>query len=53
MDRAKLLLARTHAAMGNPDLAFPILNGLRALSQDEQTKREAVHTSGELYLQKK
>jgi len=53
MDRAKLLLARTHAAMGNPDLAFPVLSGIRALSQDEQAKREAVHISGELYLQKK
>lgn len=52
-DRGKLLLARTHAAMGNPDLAFPILTGIRALSQDETAKREAVHISGELYLQKK
>ena len=39
--------------MGNPDLALPILTGLRALSQDEVTKREAVHLSGELYFQKK
>jgi len=53
IDRAKLLLARTHAAMGNPDLAFPILTGIRSLSQDETAKREAVHISGELYLQKK
>jgi ABC-type branched-subunit amino acid transport system substrate-binding protein/predicted negative regulator of RcsB-dependent stress response len=53
IDRAKLLLARTHAAMGNPDLAFPILTGIRTLSQDETAKREAVHISGELYLQKK
>ncbi|HEY6085842.1 MAG TPA: tetratricopeptide repeat protein, partial [Nitrospira sp.] len=53
MDRAKLLLARTHAAMGNSDLAFPILMGIRTLSQDETAKREAVHLSGELYLQKK
>ncbi|BFU93957.1 MAG: putative Extracellular ligand-binding receptor [Nitrospira sp.] len=52
-DRGKLLLARTHAAMGNPDLAFPILTGIRTLSQDETAKREAVHISGELYLQKK
>ncbi len=52
-DRGKLLTARTHAAMGNPDLAFPILNGLRALSPDEQVKRDAIHFSGELYLQKK
>jgi ABC-type branched-subunit amino acid transport system substrate-binding protein/predicted negative regulator of RcsB-dependent stress response len=52
-DRGKLMLARTHAAMGNPDLALPILTGLRALSADDVTKREAVHLSGELYFQKK
>jgi branched-chain amino acid transport system substrate-binding protein len=52
-DRGKLMLARTHAAMGNPDLALPILTGLRTLSQDDVTKREAVHLSGELYAQKK
>ena len=52
-DRGKLMLARTHAAMGNPDLALPILTGLRALSQDAVTKREAVHLSGELYFLKK
>jgi ABC-type branched-subunit amino acid transport system substrate-binding protein/outer membrane protein assembly factor BamD (BamD/ComL family) len=52
-DRGKLMLARTHAAMGNPDLALPLLTGLRALSQDDVTKREAVHLSGELYFQKK
>jgi ABC-type branched-subunit amino acid transport system substrate-binding protein/predicted negative regulator of RcsB-dependent stress response len=52
-DRGKLMLARTHAAMGNPDLALPILTGLRAMSQDDVTKREAVHLSGELYFQKK
>ncbi len=52
-DRGKLMLARIHAAMGNPDLALPILTGLRSLSQDDTTKREAVHLSGELYLQKK
>jgi branched-chain amino acid transport system substrate-binding protein len=52
-DRGKLLLARIHAAMGNPDLALPILTGLRTLSQDDTTKREAMHLSGELYLQKK
>jgi ABC-type branched-subunit amino acid transport system substrate-binding protein len=52
-DRGKLMLARTHAAMGNPDLALPILTELRTLSQDDVTKREAIHLSGELYLQKK
>ncbi|HJT22508.1 MAG TPA: penicillin-binding protein activator [Nitrospira sp.] len=53
MDRAKLLLARTHAAMGNPDLAFPILTSIRTLSPDEAAKREAMQVSGDLYLQKK
>jgi branched-chain amino acid transport system substrate-binding protein len=53
IERGKLMLARTHAAMGNPDLALPILTGLRALSEDDVTKREAVHLSGELYFQKK
>jgi ABC-type branched-subunit amino acid transport system substrate-binding protein/predicted negative regulator of RcsB-dependent stress response len=52
-DRGKLMLARTHAAMGNPDLAFPILAGIRTLSQDDGAKREAAHLSGELYSQKK
>ena len=52
-ERGKLMLARTHAAMGNPDLALPMLAGLRTLSQDEVTKREAMHLSGELYFQKK
>jgi ABC-type branched-subunit amino acid transport system substrate-binding protein/predicted negative regulator of RcsB-dependent stress response len=52
-ERGKLMLARTHAAMGNPDLALPILTGLRTLSQDDVTKREALHLSGELYFQKK
>lgn len=53
VERSKLLLARTHAAMGNPDLALPLLASLRSLSADETTKREAIHLSGELYLQKK
>lgn len=53
IERSKLLLARTHAAMGNPDLALPILTSLRSLSSDETTKREAIHLSGELHFQKK
>jgi branched-chain amino acid transport system substrate-binding protein len=52
-DRGKLMIARTHAAMGNADLALPILTALRTMSQDDTTKREAVHLSGELYFQKK
>jgi len=52
-DRGKLMQARTHAAMGNLDLALPILTGLRNLSKDDGTKRDALHLSGELYAQKK
>lgn len=53
IDRGKLMLARTHAGMGNPDLALPLLTSLRTLSQDDVTKREAAHLSGEIYFQKK
>jgi ABC-type branched-subunit amino acid transport system substrate-binding protein len=44
--------ARTHAAMGNLDLALPILTGLRNLSKDDGTRREALQLSGDLYAQK-
>lgn len=52
-DRGKLMQARVHAAMGNLDLALPILTGLRNLSKDEVTKREALRLSGDFYAQKK
>jgi ABC-type branched-subunit amino acid transport system substrate-binding protein/outer membrane protein assembly factor BamD (BamD/ComL family) len=52
-DRGKLMQARIHAAMGNLDLAIPILTGLRNLSKDDGTKREALRLSGEFYAQKK
>lgn len=52
-DRGKLLQAKTHAAMGNLDLALPILTGLRNLSKDDGTKREALRLSGDFYAQKK
>ncbi len=52
-DRGKLMQARVHAAMGNIDLALPILTGLRNLSKDDGTKREALRLSGEFYAQKK
>ena len=45
--------ARVHAAMGNLDLALPILTGLRNLSKDDATKREALRLSGDFYAQKK
>jgi len=52
-DRGKLMQARVHAAMGNLDLAMPILTGLRNLSKDDRTKREALQLSGSFYAQKK
>ena len=52
-DRGKLMQARVHAAMGNLDLALPILTGLRNLSKDDGTKREALQLSGAFYAQKK
>jgi len=52
-DRGKLMQARVHAAMGNIDLAMPILTGLRNLSKDDRTKREALQLSGSFYAQKK
>lgn len=52
-DRGKLMQARVHAAMGNLALALPILTGLRNLSKDDGTKREALRLSGEFYAQKK
>jgi branched-chain amino acid transport system substrate-binding protein len=52
-DRGKLMQARVHAAMGNLDLALPILTGLRNLSKDDGTKREALQLIGDFYSQKK
>ncbi|HEX7093173.1 MAG TPA: tetratricopeptide repeat protein, partial [Nitrospiraceae bacterium] len=52
-DRGKLMQARVHAAMGNLDLALPILTGLRNFSKDDGTKREALQLSGDFYAQKK
>ena len=37
----------------NIDLALPILTGLRNLSKDDGTKREAMRLSGEFYAQKR
>ena len=53
VERAKLTLARTHAAQGNLDLALPMLAELRSLSADDGTKRDALKLTGELHLQKK
>src|ERR1700704_5640700 len=49
-ERGKLMQARIHAAMGNLDLALPILTGLRNLSKDDSTKREALRLSGDFYV---
>jgi len=49
-DRGKLMQARVHAAMGNLDLALPILTGLRNLSKDDVTKREALRLSGDVLV---
>ena len=51
--RGKVMQARTHAAMGNLDLALPILTSLRTLSKDDVTRREALRLSGDFYAQKK
>lgn len=53
VDRAKLLLARTHARAGNLDLALPLLSEIRSLSPDPNTKREALRLIGEFQAQKK
>ena len=53
VDRAKLLLARTHARAGNLDLALPLLSEIRSLTTDPNTKREALRLTGEFQSQKK
>jgi ABC-type branched-subunit amino acid transport system substrate-binding protein len=53
VDRAKLLLARTHARAGNLDLALPLLSETRSLATDPNTKREALRLTGEFQAQKK
>lgn len=52
-DRGKILLARTHAAMGNVDLALPLLTQVHATSEDEATKRESLELTAEFLAQKK
>lgn len=52
-DRGKLLLARTHAAMGNVDLALPILAQVRSTTLDEETKREALKLTADALAQRK
>ena len=53
VDRAKLLLAKTHARAGNLDLALPLLSEVRSLSTDPAVKRDALRLTGEFQVQKK
>jgi ABC-type branched-subunit amino acid transport system substrate-binding protein/predicted negative regulator of RcsB-dependent stress response len=52
-ERGQLLLARTHAAMGNPDLALPLLAHIRTITQDPDIKREALRLTVAAFIQKK
>ena len=52
-ERGKIMLARTHAAMGNIDLALPLLTQLRTGTTDEDTKHEALRLTAEFLVQKK
>jgi branched-chain amino acid transport system substrate-binding protein len=51
LDRGKLLMARTHAAMGNLDLALPLLAQVRTTTQDETTRREVQQLTAEVLAQ--
>ncbi|MDH4300690.1 MAG: penicillin-binding protein activator [Nitrospira sp.] len=53
VDRSKLLLARTHAAMGNVELALPLLTQVRTTTLDAVTKREAQQLTADVLAQKK
>ena len=52
-ERGKLLLARTHAAMGNPDLALPLLAQVRTGTQDDSTRHEALTLTADVLVLKK
>lgn len=51
--RGKVMLARTHAAMGNVDLALPLLAQVRTTTLDDDTKREALKLTADFLAQKK
>jgi branched-chain amino acid transport system substrate-binding protein len=53
LERGKLLLARAHAAMGNPDLALPLLAQVRTGTQDDGTRHEALTLTADVLVQKK
>jgi ABC-type branched-subunit amino acid transport system substrate-binding protein/predicted negative regulator of RcsB-dependent stress response len=52
LDRAKMLLASEHAALGHPDQALPLLAEIRSLTTDVATKREALLLTGDILAQK-
>lgn len=49
----KLLLARTHAAMGNIDLALPLAAQVRAATQNPDTRYDALKLTADCLVQKK
>jgi ABC-type branched-subunit amino acid transport system substrate-binding protein/predicted negative regulator of RcsB-dependent stress response len=49
----KLTLARTHAAMGNVDLALPLAAQVRAATEDQHIKYEALKLTADCLVQKK
>jgi ABC-type branched-subunit amino acid transport system substrate-binding protein/predicted negative regulator of RcsB-dependent stress response len=49
----KLALARTHAAMGNVDLALPLAAQVRAATEDQHIKYEALKLTADCLVQKK
>jgi ABC-type branched-subunit amino acid transport system substrate-binding protein/predicted negative regulator of RcsB-dependent stress response len=51
--RGKLMLARTHASMGNVDLALPLLAQVRTMALDDDTKGEALKLTADFLVQKK
>ncbi len=51
--RGKLMLARTHASMGNVDLALPLLARVRTTALDNDTKGEALKLTADYLVQKK
>ena len=51
--RGKLMLARTHASMGNVDLALPLLAQVRTTALDNNTKGEALKLTADYLVQKK
>lgn len=52
-ERGKLMLARAHAAMGNFDLALPLLAQVRTGTQDDGTRRDALALTADVLVQKK